>query len=215
MIQRQRRKKRKKPLKSETQTHTQTEEANTEDTIMPSVIFFFSLMKPRSRKEKNPEWSPFQIITKLDVACHHWSDGICYISTWHESWLNLLFETTLSYLAVLPPPLLVPLRPRKKKSRTWWYTFCQCVLWQSRTCYNAGSNAGRSDNRTHTDKGFNHWVPYEGFRLSSFSLWFKRSNKHNAELFFHLLSNCDYPNTREYVSMTTIMSYGFKGSFWK
>ena len=71
MIQRQRRKKRKKPLKSETQTHTQTEEANTEDTIMPSVIFFFSLMKPRSRKEKNPEWSPFQIITKLDVACHY------------------------------------------------------------------------------------------------------------------------------------------------
>ena len=30
--------------------------------------------------------------------------------------------------------------------------------------------------REHTDRGFNDWVPYQSFSLSSFCLWYERSN---------------------------------------
>ena len=33
-----------------------------------------------------------------------------------------------------------------------------------------------TDRHTHTHRGFNYWVPYQGFSISSFCLWYERSN---------------------------------------
>ena len=33
---------------------------------------------------------------------------------------------------------------------------------------------------TQTHRGFNYWVPYQGFSISSFCLWYERSNIHKG-----------------------------------
>ena len=69
---------------------------------------------------------------------------------------------------------------------------CQKIRFLGQKPWPVAGEHTDTDTQTHrhTDRGFNPWVPYQGFSISSFCLWYERSNSNNNNI-----NEEDYPKS--------------------